>query len=174
MTVSYTWRPVLDDAAKSGGRSRHLRLQSGEVTLIFTTGETLCPDFVACRHEIRAPLSLFQGQKQALKFSHCFRGTRGFHKCPGFPLRRVRKKPTVQLHLLVITCFAQPKLVIDSARTQQGPVQLLDMVRRHYKQNASRRMETVQYIQQPRECDTILGGNILFGAERHRCILSST
>lgn len=38
MTVSYTWRPFLDDTA-GGGRDRYLHLQGGEVTLIFTTGE---------------------------------------------------------------------------------------------------------------------------------------
>ena len=39
MTVSYSWRPFLDDT-QSGGRDRYLHIQVGEVTLTFTTGET--------------------------------------------------------------------------------------------------------------------------------------
>ena len=80
----------------------------------------------------------FQGKKQALKFSHRFRGPRGFYKLPRRGFGRLREKPAIQLYLLAIARFSQVKLVVNSSWPQKGWVQFFDMVRRHHKQNPSR------------------------------------
>ena len=84
---------------------------------------------MTCRHSIRVfflPLERLhlQGKKQALKFSHRFRGPRGFHKFPRRGLGRLREKPAIQLYLLAIARFSQVKLVVNSSRTQKGRVQI--------------------------------------------------
>jgi hypothetical protein len=65
---------------------------------------SLCKYPVTCRHSIRAffsPLERLhlQGKKQALKFSHRFRGSRGFYKFPRRGFRRLREEPLIELYL---------------------------------------------------------------------------
>src|ERR1700733_13732827 len=105
------------------------------------------------------------------KFSHRFRGPRGFDKFPRRGFRRLREEPTIQLYLLAIASFSQVKLVVNSSWTQQGKVQFFNMVRRHHKQDASGRGKTIQNVQQPRECDAILVWSDLFRAKRRAASL---
>jgi hypothetical protein len=133
----------------------NLRLSESEGTIVFTTGESLCKDSMTCCHSIRAffsPLDRLhlQGKKQALKFSHRFRGPRGFYKFPRRGFRRLREEPSIQLYLLAIARFSQVKLVVNSSRTRKCWVQFFNMVRRHDEQDASGRRKTIQNVQQPR------------------------
>src|SRR5438270_9943297 len=104
---------------------------------------TLCHDCVPCHHQIQASLSLLQSQEEALKFSHGFYRSRSVDKITCLHFRRFRKKSLEQLHFLTVARLPQIKLVVNSSRTQQGLIQLLDMVGRHYKQNTSWRVKTV-------------------------------
>src|SRR5579864_4658277 len=118
-----------------------------EVTHVFTTGKSIARIALTCCHQVQAVLFLLQRQKETLKLSHGFCRSRSFNKLLCFHLRRVWEKSAIQFCLLAIARSSKEKLVIDPARTQQRLVQLLDMIRRHYKQNACGRMKTVQHIQ---------------------------
>src|SRR6185312_16452737 len=90
---------------------------------------------------------------------------------PPAPQHQERTSGTTDF--LLLACFSQVELVVDSSRTQQSRIQLFDMVRRHHKQNAAWCVKAVQHVQQARQRDPILRSNFVLRVV-HRRTFSGT